>query len=99
MQRQVYDVIQRRFRDYVKCRSAKFISKLFPFYLFLTGGGGVVEFHVPLKIIYMSITKHLINEGGNPENARIVVLAPSGVTAVHVSCTTVNSDLRNKCSE
>ena len=99
MQRQVYNVIHRRFRDYVKCRSAKFISRLFPFYLFLTGGGGVLECHLPLKIIYMSITKHLINEGGNPENARILVLAPAGVTAVHVSCTTVNSDLRNKCWE
>ena len=49
--------------------------------------------HVPLNIIYVAITKLLMHKGGNPENARIIVLAPTGVAAVNRSGKTVRSGL------
>ena len=50
MQQQVFDVTHKWFRDYVKSRSVKFPSKLFLFYFFLAGGGGVGKPHIPLKL-------------------------------------------------
>ena len=49
--------------------------------------------HLSLKIIYVAITKLLMHKGGNPENARIIVLAPTGIAAVNISGTTVRSGL------
>ena len=92
MQRQVFDVIHKWFRDYVKSCSAKFPSKLFRFFKFLTGGGGVGKSHT-IKTIYMANTKLLMHKVRNPEKARIIVLAPTGVSAVNINVTTIRSDL------
>ena len=46
-----------------------------------------------IKSIYMAITKLLMQKGGNPEKARIIVLATTGVAAVNISYATIHSGL------
>ena len=57
-QRQVFDVIHKCVRDYVKNLSSKHVKYIKPFHIFLTGGAGVGKSHV-IKTIFMSISKLL----------------------------------------
>ena len=91
-QRQVFEVIHKWSRDYVKNLSSKVMKKVKPFHIFLTGGGGVGKSHL-IKTIYMSINKVLMYKGGNPEKPRILLLAPTGVAAVNIDGTTIHTAL------
>ena len=92
MQQQIFDLIHKLFGDYIRSRSAKFLNKLFLFYLSLTGGCGAGKSHT-IKTIYMNIIKVLMHKGGNSEKARILVLAPTGAPTVNISGTTIHSGL------
>ena len=92
-QRQVFDVIHKWARNYVKNLSSKHVKCINPFHIFLTGGAGVGKSHL-IKTIFMSINKLLPFKGGDPENfPRILILAPTGVAAININGTTVYTAL------
>ena len=91
-QRQVFEVINKWSRDYVKNLSSKVMKKVKSFHIFPTGGGGVGKSHL-IKPIYMSINKVLMYKGGNQEKPRILLLAPTGVAAVNIDGTAIHTAL------
>ena len=91
-QRKVFDVIHKWARDYVKNLSCKSPKVIEPFHIFLSGGGGVGKSHL-LTTIYHSVTKLLMYKGGEPSKQRVLVLGPTGVSAIHINGTTIHSGL------
>ncbi|XP_066926174.1 uncharacterized protein [Clytia hemisphaerica] len=91
-QREVFDVIHKWGRDFIKNLSSKVPRNIAPFHIFLTGGGGVGKSHL-LTTIYHSLSKLLMYRGGEPTKERILVLAPTGVAAINVNGTTIHSGL------
>ena len=91
-QREVFDVIHKWGRDFVKNLSSKVSRNIEPFHIFLTGGGGVGKSHL-LTTIYHSLSKLLMYRGGEPTKERILVLAPTGVAAINVNGTTIHTGL------
>ena len=91
-QRQVLYIVHKRSRDYIKYLNLRVLKKVAPFYIFLTGGGGVSKSHL-IKTIHISLTKVLMHKGGNPEKPRILLLAPTGVAAININGITVHTDL------
>ncbi|XP_066925712.1 uncharacterized protein [Clytia hemisphaerica] len=91
-QREVFDVVHKWGRDFVKNLSSKVPKCIEPFHIFLTGGGGVGKSHL-LTTIYHSLSKLLMYRGGEPTKERVLVLAPTGVAAINVNGTTIHSGL------
>ncbi|XP_066915086.1 uncharacterized protein [Clytia hemisphaerica] len=91
-QREVFDVIHKWGRDFIKNMSTKCPKNKEPFHIFLTGGGGVGKSHL-LTTIYHSLSKLLMYRGGEPTKERILVLAPTGVAAINVNGTTIHTGL------
>ena len=91
-QQQLFEVIHKWSRDYMKNLSSKTIKNIKPFYIFLTGGAGVGKSHL-IKTIYMSISKVLMYKGGHPEKPSILLLAPTGVAAINTDRTTIYTAL------
>ena len=91
-QRQVFDVIHKWARDYVKNLSSKHVKYIKPFHIFLTGGAGVGKSHL-IKTIFISISKLLSFKGGDPEEPRILILAPTGKAAINIDGTTIHTAL------
>ena len=76
----------------MKNLSSKHVKYIKPFHIFLTGGAGVGKSHL-IKTIFMSIRKLLSFKGGDPEKPRILILAPTGVTAINIDGTTIHAAL------
>ena len=91
-QRQVFDVINKWARDYVKNLSAKHMKYKTPFHIFFTGGAGVGKSHL-IKTIFMSISKLLSFKGGDPEKRRIPFLAPTGVAPIKIDKNAIHTAL------
>ena len=91
-QREIFEYVLNWAREYIKNLSCKKPSEIKPFYLFLTGGGGVGKSHL-LTTIYNALSKQLIYQGNEPSKSRILVLAPTGVAAINVNGTTIHSGL------
>ena len=91
-QRQVFDIIPKWARDYMKNLSSKHAKYIKSFHVFLTGGAGVGKSHL-MKTIFMSISKLLSFKGGNPEKPRILILAPTGVAAINIDETIIHAAL------
>ena len=93
-QRQLFEVIHKWSRDYMKNLSSKTIKNIKPFHIFLTGGAGVGKSHL-IKTIYMSISKVLMYKGGHPEKPRIPLMGPTsvGVAAINIDRTTIHTAL------
>ena len=91
-QREVFDVIHKWGRDFVKNLSSKVARNIEPFHIFLTGGGGVGK-SLLLTTIYHSLSKLLMYRGGEPTKERILVLAPTAVAAITVNGTTIHTGL------
>ena len=92
-QRKVFDVLNRWSRDYIKSLRSKTIQILNPFHLLITGGGGVGKSHL-IETIYMPLNKVMMYKGVDPEKPRILLLAPTGVAAVHINGTTIHAGLQ-----
>ena len=92
-QRKNFDVLHKWSRDYIKSLRSRTIQILNPFHLFITGGGGVGKSHL-IKTIYMSLNKVMMYKGGDPEKPKILLLAPTGVAAVHINGTTIHAGLQ-----
>ena len=91
-QKEIFEFVQNWSRNFVKNLTCKVPTEIEPFYLFLTGGGGVGKSHL-LTTIYNAVSKELIYKGNEPSKSRILVLAPTGVAAVNVNGTTIHSGL------
>ena len=63
------------------------------FHIFITGSGIVRKSHL-IKTIHISFSKVLRYKGGEPEKPRILLLAPTGVAAVHINGTKIHCGLQ-----
>ena len=63
-----------------------------PVYLFLTGGGGAGKSHL-IKTIYHTVVKTFRHSPRNPDLQTVLLMAPTGVAAVNIDGTTVNTAL------
>ena len=91
-QRDLFEVVNKWARDIVKNLSSKFPKTINPLHIFVTGGGGCGKSHL-VKTIYHSLQKTFSFKNGDPEKARVTLLAPTGVAAVNIDGTTVHSGL------
>ena len=66
--------------------------KVKPIYLFLTGGGGAGKSHL-IKTIYHTAVKTFRHPPFNPELPTVLLMAPTGVAAINVNGTTINTGL------
>ena len=92
-QRKVFDVLHRWSRDYIKSLRSKTIQILDPFHFFITGGGGVGKSHL-IETICMSLNEVMVYKDVDPEKPIILLLAPTGVAAVHINRTTIHEGLQ-----
>ena len=65
-----------------------------PIYLLLTGGGGAGKSHV-IKTIYHTAVKTFRHPPVNPELPTVLLMAPTGVAAINIDGTTINTGLAN----
>ena len=63
-----------------------------PFCLFILEGGGCGTLSL-MKTIYHSVNKLFLCQRGNPDKTRLFVLVPTGVPAIKINGTTINSGL------
>ena len=61
-------------------------------FLFVTGGAGTGKSHL-IKTIYHAITKTFTYAPMNPELPSVLLLAPTGVAAINIHGTTINTAL------
>ena len=88
----IFDAVHRWFRNYVNYRSSKIQHEVNPVHLFITDGGGCGKSHL-LRTIYQAVTKTLMYNSGDPDKARVLLLAPAGVAAVNIDGATIHSGL------
>ena len=63
-----------------------------PIYLFLTGGGGSGKSHL-VKTIYHTLVKTFRRIVNNPELPTVLLMAPTGVSAINIKGMTINTGL------
>ena len=63
-----------------------------PVFLFITGGGGAGKSHL-IKTIYHTAVKTFRHPPINPEHPTVLLMAPTGVAAININGTTINTAL------
>lgn len=63
-----------------------------PIYLFITGGAGAGKSHL-IKTIYHTAAKTFRHACKNPELPTVLLMAPTGVSAININGTTINTAL------
>ena len=91
-QHQAYDIVLSWCRDKMKNLNCMKAKKVEPIYLFITGGGGAGKSHL-IKTIYHTVIKTFRYGGMNPENPTVLLSVPTGVAAVNINGTTINTPL------
>ena len=91
-QRYVFDIVHSWARDYIKALSGKTNTTPDPFYIFLSGSGGTGKSHV-IKTIYQAVTKTLLYHSSDLDKPRVLLLGPTGISAVNINGTTIHSGL------
>ena len=89
---QAYDIVLSWCRDKMKHLNCMKPKKVEPIYSFITGGGGAGKSHL-IKTIYHTVIKTFRYGGMNPENPRVLLSAPTGVAAININGTTINTAL------
>ena len=87
-QREVFNVVHNRAKDYAKCNG----HNVEPVYIFLSGSGSTGKSHL-VKVIYNAILKTLLYHCKDPEKPRVLLLGPTGISAVNIGGTTIHSGL------
>ena len=78
-------------KDYVKYDG----HNVKPIHIFLSGSGGTCESHL-VKVIYKAISKTLLYHHKDPEKPRVLLLGPTGISAVNIGGATIHSGLGMK---
>ena len=91
-QRQAYDITLTWCRSKVKNMNSLKPQVVAPINEFLTGGGGSGKSHV-IKTIYHTATKTFRHGPNNPEKPTVLLTAPTGVAAININGTTINTGL------
>ena len=91
-QRDVFNVAHKWARDYVKGMSQKSMHTVEPIHTFLSGSGTTGKSHF-IKTTYQAVSKELLYHGGDPDKARVLLLGPTGISAVNIGETTIHSAL------
>ena len=88
-QRLTFDTVLTYCRNVVKCPSD---YNIIAPQLFITGGGGAGKSHL-IKTIYQMATQTFKQVSENPEKPSVLLLAPTGISAINISGTTINTRL------
>ena len=91
-QRCAYDIVLFWCRSRVKNMNSLKPEKVEPIYIFVTGGGGAGKSHL-INTIYHTVTKTFRHAPINPECPSVLLMAPTGVAAININGTTINSAL------
>ena len=91
-QRGIFNFVHKWSRDFIKSSGSIIHRDVKRFDIFMTGGAGVRKSRL-IKAIYMLLGKVEIYKGGELEKPRILLLAPTGVTAINLNGTTIHSRL------
>ena len=91
-QRHAYDTFLSWCRDTMKNMNSSKPVEIEPLYLFLTGGGGAGKSHL-IKTIYHTAVKTFRHPPINPELPTVLLMAPTGVAAINIDGTTINTGL------
>ena len=88
-QRLAFDTVLTYYRNVVKCPSDQNI--IAP-QLFITGGARAGKNHL-IKTIYQMTTQTFKQVSENPEKPSVLLLAPTCISAINISGTTINTGL------
>ena len=91
-QRIAYDSVLRWCRNKVKNLRSLKPYDINPIYLFMTGGAGSGKSHV-INTIYQTAIKTFRQTTSNPDLPTVLLMAPTGVSAIHIGGTTIHSAL------
>ena len=92
MQRYAYDTVLSWCRETIKNMNSLKPKEIKPIYLFITGGAGAGKSHL-IKTIYHSAIKTFRHPPVNPDRPTVLLMAPTGVAAININGTTINSAL------
>ena len=87
-QREVFNVVLTRVKYYVKHDK----HNVEPIHIFLSGSGGTGKSHL-VKVIYNAILTILFYYCKDPEKQGVLLLGPTGISAVNTDGTTIHSGL------
>ena len=90
-QREVFNVVHKWAKDYVKCNG----HNVEPVYICISGSGGTGKSHL-VKVIYNAISRTLLYHCKDPEKPRVLLLGPTGISALNIGGTTNHSGLNIK---
>ena len=91
-QRITYDVVLCWCRNLIKSVNCLTKQTIVPIHIFVTGGGGGGKSHL-IRTIYHTAVNMLKYNAVNPSLPTVLLMAPTGVAAVNISGTTVNTGL------
>ena len=91
-QRITYDVVLSWCRNLIKSFNCLKKETIEPIHIFVTGGGGGGKSHL-IRTIYHTAVNMFKYSSVNPSLPTVLLLAPTGVAAVNISGTTVNTGL------
>ncbi|KXJ13769.1 ATP-dependent DNA helicase PIF1 [Exaiptasia diaphana] len=91
-QRYTFNHVLNWCRNKVKNINCKKPQDVAPIYVFVTGGGGAGKSHL-IKTIYHTVTKTFRHVAVNPELPSVLLMAPTGVAAININGTTINTAL------
>ena len=86
-QREIFNVVHTWAKEYVTYEG----HNVEPIHIFL-GNAGTGKFHL-VKVIYNAISKTLLYYCKDPGNPRVLLLGPTGISAVNIGGTTIHSGL------
>ena len=87
-----YDVMLSLCRNSIKSVNCLTKEIIEPIHIFVTGGGGCGKSHL-IKTIYHTAVNTFKHSAVNPSLPTVLLMAPTGVAAVNISGTTINTAL------